>query len=168
MKAARRRGIQSRLLKESDTATLFLGYQTGAFKQIIGEIPESGGLGLKEFSAFVGMQAARGELWVTLGKSEKFKERDRVPIAWWLVHIRMDHLIEPHVVWMPWATPRQILEGSLRFILDQRVDREIAVYGERQFSPFWVRLAQYGLLSRVGTWPAYFPNGDTAEVWRVV
>ena len=80
----------------------------------------------------------------------------------------MPHLIEPHVVWMPWASPRQKIEGMLRFFLDQKVDREIGVFGKKELHPFWVRLAQYGVLSRVGTWPAYFPNGDTAEVWRVV
>ena len=168
MRAARKRGIQSRLLKEADIAVLFLGYQTGAFKEMIAERPEMDGLDLHQFTDWVRGLGQQGELWVTLGKSAKFKERDRVPIAWWWVYVRMEHLIEPHVVWMPWASPRQKIEGTLRFALDQKVDREIGIFAKKEDQSFWVRLAQYGILSPVGTWPAYFPNGDTAKIWRVV
>lgn len=109
-----------------------------------------------------------GELWVTLAKSSQFEKRDRVPIGWWFVQIWMPHLIIPHVVWMPWATPRQKLEGMLHFFIQQKFSREIGVFGERKFNNFWRRLAQYGVFARMGTWPAYFPNGDDAEMWRVL
>lgn len=171
MRAAQRRGVQSRMLRSEDIPVLFLGYQRGAFAESIRETPklaEYVGNDVDQFSSFMGAMGEIGELWVTVARSHQFPKRDRVPIGFWFVQLWMPHLIIPHVTWMPWATPRQKLEGMLGFFVQQRASREIGVFGETHFNNFWRRLAQYGVFARVGTWPAYFPNGDTAEVWRVI
>ena len=168
MKAARRRGVQARLLKDVDVPKLYLGYQRGAFGEFIEMNPEMAELDMDGFAELLVRFSQSAELWVSLSRSPSFPNRDRVPVGLWIVFPRQDHMIEPHVLWMPWATDRNKLDGMLRFFVDQRIDKEIAVFGETRFRKFWLRLAQYGVLSRVGTWPAYFPNGDTAEVWRVV
>ena len=167
MKAARRRGVQTRLMRDADVPVVFLGYQKGAFSKLTDEAENLRDLELPSFrSDVLAPFAAAGEMWITLAKSHKFKDRDRVPVAlWWAVY-RQPHLIEPYPVWMPWATPRHKIEAALSFILVHRVEREIGIFGEPGQEAFLRRLAQYGVLRRIGKWEAYFANGDTAEVWR--
>lgn len=173
MRAAEARGIQSRMLREQDIATIFLGHQKGAFSELAETLPKKDAETFKSFDFddfrewLIGLEQT-GELWVTLAKSQSFEKRDRVPIGLWFVHLWMPHLVMPHVTWMPWATSRQKLEGMLAFFVQQRVSRELGVFGETRYGNFWRRLAQYGVFARVGTWPHYFPNGDDAEVWRVI
>ena len=56
---------------------------------------------------------------------------------------------EPHVDWFPWASSRNKLETVALFLSKMR-NRSLLVWAEESEVDFYTRIAQYGVLRRVG------------------
>lgn len=68
--------------------------------------------------------------------------------------VAIDNGVFKHVVdvgWFSWATVRNILEGSLYFLANIRAEHVLTVHSPRNNIKWFLRFAQYGMLSRVGT-----------------
>ncbi len=68
---------------------------------------------------------------------------------------------EIHALWYGWATPRQRLEGSARWLDEYRKKNWGIVVIPSEQMDFFNRLKDYGLLVRVGTF-AHHPEGRKA------
>ena len=76
--------------------------------------------------------------------------------------IRKQEVLEPHVEWFPWATPRNKVEAILAYIEGMRQDTSLLIYTDLEEKNFWERMAQYGVIRRVGT---FYRRED--RVWLV-
>ena len=75
----------------------------------------------------------------------------------------------PRLVWFPWASVRNHLESSIKFLDEQRKENLILIYDNKKSHSFYVRMAQYGLLKRVGKIDgrlAFWEDGDISILWR--
>ena len=52
---------------------------------------------------------------------------------------------------MPWATPRNVLEGQVAVVEVVRNERQMLFTSRPADKAFWTRVARYGIISRVGT-----------------
>lgn len=71
-----------------------------------------------------------------------------------------------NMIWYPWATDRNILEGSVSFINQAR--KETKVYGFVQMKDvgFWNHVCRYGIMRRVGTSYELYADGSQAAVYE--
>lgn len=72
---------------------------------------------------------------------------------------------EPHhlwaeVIWFPWATPRQRLEGALRFILDNKNEFLVMASLRETDKRFAEHVSRYGVSTRVAKVPLWFGEED--------
>lgn len=77
-----------------------------------------------------------------------------------------NHLMEPHVYWFPWATPRNRVEGATKFLNVMRKVWTILIYAEDKDHAFFKRIERYGVLRQVGKIHNYFESGGTASVFQ--
>lgn len=77
-----------------------------------------------------------------------------------------EHQMEPHVWWLPWATPRAKMETSASFLLAQSRTFLVLVTASRPEAPLYERLCQYDVLRRIGTVPNYYPDGSEAVMFH--
>lgn len=75
----------------------------------------------------------------------------------------LPHIMWPHVWWFPWATPRNKIEGTLKFITELRDDFLLLIVGKEDEKDFWVHICKYGVLERIGKLPGYFGLDDPRE-----
>ena len=68
----------------------------------------------------------------------------------------------PHVYWFPWATARNKIECSLRFLLDAKERFNLIVVSLPQDVDFFMHLCRYGVIRRIGTGRGWL--GDTDVV----
>ena len=107
------------------------------------------------------------QFFVISAKNPKFEKRSRVPIGVVSLTQRHDWVGEPHMTWMPWATPRNKIEGLLLFLNDMRRDMKLIIFAEEEHNAFFFRMQQYGVIRRVGPINGYFDRGHTdGTVWQ--
>jgi len=72
----------------------------------------------------------------------------------------------PHVSWYPWATTRNRLEASLKFLADMSKEKghKLLISAEQKYHAFFIRLCQYGVLRVIGKSKHYFRDGGTATL----
>ena len=136
---------------ESDFRWLWAAYRKGGVEAI----PRD--LDMEEFLA-----AAFGHL-------EKFSEQFMVetdrPVGV-IVTLTDGYRFEPHAVWFPWASPRNKLEGTLKFLSQERKDRMGIIYLDMGQKRFLEQLARYGVVRRVGTVKSFFEPGKDAVFFQ--
>lgn len=72
----------------------------------------------------------------------------------------------PRFWWMSWATARNKIEGSVRFLVDTRKEG-VVLFHERD-ETFMKHMARYHLTRRVGFIPRYYHDRATAHIWRSI
>jgi|TARA_Y100000310_G_scaffold20986_1_gene20317 hypothetical protein len=147
LKRTLKRKIGTRFFEAADARIFFGAYKLGAF----GGLPS--GLDAGDFKAAVGMLIERSMgLWVI--------EADRpIGAVFGAAGSEAHHLwVEP--VWFPWATPRQRLEGALRFILDNKNEFLIMAAFRQDDKRFAEHLSRYGVMTRIAKVPKWFGEED--------
>ena len=76
--------------------------------------------------------------------------KDDAPVGLMLV-AGFDGNLWPHVIWFPWASPRNKIEVVLRFLNDMRRDAKLVVAAETKDRDFFVTMCRYGVMRRIGT-----------------
>ena len=66
----------------------------------------------------------------------------------------------PHVYWFPWATARNKIECSLRFLLDTKERFNLIVVSLPQDVDFFMHLCRYGVIRRIGTGRGWLGETD--------
>ncbi len=66
----------------------------------------------------------------------------------------------PHVYWFPWATTRNKIECSLRFLLEMKERFNLIVVSLPQDVDFFMHLCRYGVIRRIGTGRGWLGETD--------
>ena len=80
------------------------------------------------------------------------------PIGLIIAHVN-EFKFEPHAVWFNWATPRQILQGSAKYLDKMRRDRWGLIHVPEEFRGFMLHLCKYGIVRKVGRYQ-FHPHGE--------
>lgn len=78
-------------------------------------------------------------------------KRGHIPVLAVLVLDMASFLWAGGTVFMPWATPRNILEGQIAVIESIRHDSHMLFTSRPADKAFWTQVARYGVIGRVGT-----------------
>jgi len=73
--------------------------------------------------------------------------RGKIPVA--IITTLVTSRTEPNVDWFPWASNRNKLEAAAYFLSKMR-KRPILIWANKETTPYFTRLAQYGVLRRIG------------------
>ncbi len=76
--------------------------------------------------------------------------------------------IVPAFTWFPEASPRNILECALRFVVDFKEDHKIFITAGQGDWRFLGHLCSYGAMRRVGYLRKYFQDGSNANLYESV
>lgn len=66
------------------------------------------------------------------------------------------------MIWFPWATPRSIFEGVLNMAYKGKKDHLFIGYSTEKDKNFFVKLAQHGVIRRIGTVHGVYENEPVA------
>ena len=109
--------------------------------------------------------------YLLLSDEVKTIESDKRPIGIFMLKER-DWIIEPHVVWFPWASARQKIESVTKLLDDIRrkpwdggfgPEKKTAfIRSSKKDSKFFTHIAKYGILRRIGTSETLGPDGAEA------
>ena len=133
-------------LARVDIKWLFAAYRKGSF-----DLPK--GLDAKQFS----VEAAK----ILSEMDEAYLLMSDKPVGIVLSDVR-NHLMEPHVIWFKWATPRNIYESSIHFINEIRKSYVMLFFTRKDADrSFWEATLKHGILKRVGKIEGYYENGDS-------
>lgn len=71
----------------------------------------------------------------------------------------------PHVHWFKWATPREILAGTAKIILEAK--KPLFIWSEKKHKGFYEHVMRYGLLKRAGTLEK-FDDGHDVPIFHSI
>ena len=134
-------------MTESDFRWLWAAYRKGGFETL----PEN--MDIDEFTAAAFDHLNRF--------TEQFVVETDRPVGL-ILTLTDGYRFEPHAIWFPWASRRNILEGTLKFLSQERRDRLGIIYMAMEFKRFLEQLARYGVIRRVGTVRNFFKPGEDA------
>lgn len=136
---------------------LYAAYRKGAFK-----LPD--GLSQEDFVSAVMVETLGFEEIYTLFAplyEESHHRGEKVPIG--LVGANFNqHRMEVHAVWLPWASRRNILEASLKFLNFMRARHLVLIFVRKETRHFFEHLCRYGVLRNVGVIDDYWAG---ASAW---
>ena len=169
-----KRGAGYHLLSDGDWPFLIAAYKKGTFDNVLlglqqtHDLPEIEELTNEEFRALFTEFFREGEHYILTARTSAFKTLDgQVPVG--LVDTNPDnHRMTPRVLWFPWASPRNRIEATVKFLDDHRKENLILIFDDEQSHRFFVRMAQYGILNRVGIASGRIPfweNGEKSVIW---
>ncbi len=72
----------------------------------------------------------------------------------------------PHVDWFAWATPRNKLEATLRYLAKVRKDGVHMILTSEPDTPFFTHFAMYGIINRVGKVDGYYLDLTDAMLFQ--
>lgn len=156
LKRLLKRGGYWRLLEDRDWRWLYAAYKKGGFK----ETPED--LTPDEF-IFHSLEAFDGidRIYLAVGKTRK----GEIPVGVSRVNENA-HLLEVHAEWFPWASDRNIMESTARFLDEHRKQFNIIMPTLKQYQANLAYHGRLGLVRSVGKIERYFPDGETAYVFQ--
>ncbi len=135
---------------------LYVAYVKGAFKA-----PE--GMSPLEFDEWMGA-SLRAMFGMVYALTAPFDGEDR-PVGLVAAHEK-DHRIEPHVIWFPWATPRNKIECSVKFLHSMRFTNVIVIYTPKEDRRFYDHLLRYGMMKVVGPIDDWYGLGKGARMYQ--
>jgi len=75
---------------------------------------------------------------------------------------------EPHAVWMPWASPRDILQTSVYFLNELKGEARFLITAREADRTFFDHLCKYGLIRTVGKLRDHYAKGKHAMLYQSV
>ena len=100
-----------------------------------------------------------GAFWILTAKNLE----DNMPVGI-VGGLYRQEVLEPHVEWFPWATSRNKIEALLAFIDGMRKDTALLIFTDFEERNFWLRMAQYGVIRRVGKF--FRREGKVWLIWQ--
>jgi hypothetical protein len=112
---------------------------------------------------------AQVELYVGIARNAASKQYAEIPVCLCGIN-RPDH--ERHgianVTWMPWATARNKVEVTVKFLNEMRHDLVLEIISQQKDWKFYEHMARYGLVRPVGTFYERFEDGGPARIWQTL
>ena len=76
------------------------------------------------------------------------------------------HIISPNVLWFPWVTLGNRMEALVSYIEAMRAENVVLFHIPFDEKRFWLRLGDFGVMKRIGTFDNYFAPDVGAQVWQ--
>jgi hypothetical protein len=134
------------------------------------EIPK--GLEPEEFDKVIGELYGRAvnnnANFYVLKANTKLKSGDQIAPVGFVVLSNFQEVLYPHVFWMPWATPRNKMETSVRFLADLNKEHNVMVIVPKETFGWFSHLGKYGVLRKVGTLLNHKGEGQNATLFEGV
>ena len=161
------RGIEVEALGDQHLKFLWAAYQKGGL-EVFGEgfeKPDGASWNVEEFhDVFVSLLLNTFHFaWIIKAPTVN---HGHIPIgmttAFWSHHdeVRAPFVIIGEIVWFPWASPRNVIEGAVKFFDWLRRDFRAMMY--TQDKRFFEIIARHGIMRRVGTSFNVYADGATA------
>lgn len=149
-RALRRGGAGFHVGRQDDAKWYWAAYRKGAFENA----PE--GMDSIVFVDWLAEQVTKfNEVWTLTAPHGD----GRRPVG--IVAGRFDEYgLRPHVVWFPWATPRNRLECALKFLHDIGREHFAWFIAEQKDWPFYDHVMRYGMIRSVGKVKRIFDGED--------
>lgn len=80
-----------------------------------------------------------------------------------------EHRMEPHVIWFPWASPRNRLEAAVAFLNEMRKTWQVVIFARPENAGpkgLFTVLCKYAVLRPVGTFYRWFGDGEKAMIYQ--
>ena len=162
-----KRGASYRPLEKDDWKYLWAAHRQGGFEKPFEALRAA--LGIQEpiptdlpgdeFKYLMETVMEGGEFWILTARNLE----ENMPVGI-VGGIRKQEVLEPHVEWFPWATPRNKIETIVVFIEGMRNNTSLLIYTDFEERNFWIRMAQYGVVRRVGTY--FRRDGKVWWIWQ--
>lgn len=135
------------LFEDSDIRWLWLASQMGAFEEL--EFSDDQDEFIEQILRFVtDIVSQGGFVYIISAKSTRRKDNNVLtPIGIVIVNF-YENAAWPHVIWFPWATPRNKLEGTIFFIQELKKRLPILIIAKESDAHFFSHLSRYALLSK--------------------
>lgn len=135
------------MIEDEDLPWFWAAYRKGAFKDTVIDNPDveytPRGLDERILGLLGHIYSAGGEAFLLWALTE----RGQAPVGVVSVEYTQD-AAWPHVIWFPWASPRNKLETAMRFLVDMKKDVSVIVRTEED--RLYKRLSAYGVLRLIG------------------
>ena len=149
-----KRGGYYRLIEERDARWVYAAYKKGAFEVIERDLDP------QEFLSQLAVRSNGSIVYISIA--------DENPVGLGFLVQMNEKLFDLHAVWFPWASPREILAATARFLNDQRNEKSILITSEDKTRANFIHMCKYGLLRLVGKVENYFEGERPAHVFQSV
>lgn len=149
-----KRGGYYRLVEERDARWIYAAYKKGAFEPIERDLDP------QAFLAELVQRSIGAKMHIAISNERPICLSFLIPIN--------PNLTDLHAVWFPWATPREVMSATARFLNDQRHETSILITSEDKTRANFIHMCKYGLLRLVGKVENYFEGERPAHVFQSV
>lgn len=122
-----------------------------------------GELSRDEFEAkFLELTSGADEVYVALAKlfrNGSEHDGEMTPVGMALAYFS-EHRMEVHAYWFPWATARNTLESTVKFIAAVRKKYLVLIFAKPGVKAFYENVSKYGVLRRASKVKGYYGNED--------
>ena len=155
------RGATYNPIEMDDLAYAWAAYKVGKFHLV------EDGLDQESFrDAFAKLVLSTYHaVWALKAKTERGVIPVGFAFGFWLHPAKQETMIINELVWLPWATPRNIIETTANFVTKERKKLKMIAFARKKDKSFLEVLAKHGIVRRVGTSHTIFSDGP-ATVWE--
>ena len=141
------RGVEAHLFEDSDLKWLWLASQMGAFKEL--NLSDDQDEFVQQILTLISnLMTQGGFVYILSAKNTRRDKKDELtPIGFVMVNF-YENAAWPHVVWFPWASTRNKIEGAILFIQELKERLPILIICRESDAHFFSHLSRYALLSR--------------------
>ncbi len=149
------------MISDSDVKWVYAAYKKGAFPDI-----QEGMDGIGFRSALLEhYDRMGGEMWILAAPNDVSSAEGAKPVG--LIQGQVTaHVVEPHVYWFPWATPRNKVETILKYLAGMRFRAVVLVHASETDAVFFDHIAAYQVLRRIGTIHNYYGMMENAVLYQ--
>lgn len=104
---------------------------------------------------------ARTEVFTVLASTS----RGKIPVCVVVAAIKK-HIMEPHVIWFPWASPRNKIEADVAFFQKFRDQYMMMIHSPKEAWEFHDHICRYGVIRRIGYVAHWFDWDKPAMVFQ--
>jgi hypothetical protein len=141
---------------------MFAAYQKGAFNDI------EPGLSFNTFADFIIHEFGQTEMYVGIAPNSESREHTEIPVGIFIVTRWHNTLGEPHTFWFPWATPRNKIEVTLKFLTEMRRDMTLLLFVREEFVKFFDRMKEYGVVRHCCKLQKIYPDGTGGRLYQSI
>lgn len=137
---------------------MWLSYKMGGFPELAEDIKEPN---------FVDEIAPLIDRYddAVIGLAKNPKKDEIIPVC--LFTVEFAGWVSPHVRWFPWATSRNKIEVTIRFLMKTVENYTTVVHCNDTDRPFFAHLCKYGIMRPVGHVDGFFEDGGKIMMYQV-
>lgn len=147
LKQTLKRKMRVRPLERQDTKYMWAAYKKGLLKEIINDDNLTSGEFQETFEPVISLFDAA---WVVECKVGGQMIPCALYVGTWHPYLE-DVMFIALNTWFPWASKRNVIEGSVKFFNDMRKKIAFMGYASKEHKRLYEIISQHGIMRRIGT-----------------